>query len=135
MSKSSRFVFAACLVAAAFASAPAWAQGVVTIYSADGLRDGNPNWYDTEFKAFTKATAIKVQYVEVGSGVVVERVNKERTNPQADVLVTLPPFIQKAKADGVLQAFKPAAAAYIPAGQKAKGGTHYSMVNNYFNFI
>ncbi len=128
-------VAAGCAVAALGAGAASAQSKVVTIYSADGLRDGKPNWYDTEFKAFTKETGIKVQYVEGGSGVVVERVNKEKSNPQADVLVTLPPFIQKAKADGVLQAFVPDGADQIGAGDKDKDGTYYSLVNNYFNFI
>src|SRR6201993_2278701 len=86
----------------------AYAEDVVTIYSADGLHDGSPNWYQTQFDAFTKKTGIKVQYVEAGSGGVVERVAKEASNPQADVLVTLPPFIMKAGADGLLQAYTPA---------------------------
>ena len=30
---------------------PALADQVVTIYSADGLHDGNPNWYKTQFDA------------------------------------------------------------------------------------
>ncbi|HXQ41814.1 MAG TPA: hypothetical protein VN821_11135, partial [Candidatus Udaeobacter sp.] len=60
--------------AAVIAAGPALADDVVTIYSADGLHDGTPNWYQTEFDAFTKATGIKVQYVEAGSGGVVERV-------------------------------------------------------------
>ncbi len=111
------------------------ASGVVTIYSADGLRDGSPNWYDTEFKAFTAATGIEVQYIEAGSGVIVNRVERERTNPQADVLVTLPPFIQKAAADGLLQAYKPADASTIPAALKDADSRWYAMVNNYFSFI
>ena len=88
--------------AAVIAAGPVLADDVVTIYSADGLHDGTPNWYQTEFDAFTKATGIKVQYVEAGSGGVVERVEKEKSNTQADVLVTLPPFIMKAAADGPL---------------------------------
>ena len=84
------------------------AEGSVTIYGADGLHDGKGSWVQTQFDAFTKATGIKVQYVEGGSGGVVERVDKEKSNPQADVLVTLPPFIQKAAADGLLQPYKPA---------------------------
>ena len=92
------------------------ASDVVTIYSADGLHDGKPSWYETEFDAFTKATGIKVQYVEAGSGGVVERVAKEKSNPQADVLVTLPPFIQRAAADGLLQAYTPAGADQIDGG-------------------
>ena len=101
----------ALLVSAAALATPAWAASdVVTIYSADGLHDGKGSWFETQFDAFTKATGIKVQYVEAGSGGVVERVAKEKSNPQADVLVTLPPFIQRAEAEGLLQKFTPAAA-------------------------
>ena len=75
---------------ASMAAVPAWAgAGVVTVYSADGLHDGKGSWYETEFAEFTKETGIKVQYVEGGSGGVVERLTKEKSNPQADVLVTL----------------------------------------------
>ncbi len=124
----------ACCIAALFA-APAFAEDVVTVYSADGLHDGTPNWYQTQFDAFEKATGIKVQYVEGGSGVVVERVAKEASNPQADLLVTLPPFIQKAAASGLLEATTPAGADQIPAGSKDAGGMYYALVNNYMNFI
>ncbi|MEJ1977098.1 MAG: 2-aminoethylphosphonate ABC transporter substrate-binding protein [Acetobacteraceae bacterium] len=96
---------------------------------------GTPNWYQTQFDAFTKATGIKVQYVEGGSGVVVDRIEKERANPQADLLVTLPPFIQKAAADGDLVAYTPAGANEIPAASKDPKGTYYALVNNYMNFI
>ncbi len=110
-------------------------RGVVTIYAADGLHDGKPNWAQTQFDEFTKKTGIKVQYVEAGSGGVVERVNKESTNPQADVLVTLPPFIMKAAADGLLQPYTPAGADHIDAAQKDKGGLYVALCNNYMNFI
>src|SRR5262249_28125472 len=113
----------------------AFAQETVTIYSADGLHDGSPNWYQTQFDAFTKATGIKVQYVEGGSGGVVGRLAKEKTNPQADVLVTLPPFIQKAAADGLLQPFTPAAADQIAAGSKDPGGHYVALIYNYLSFI
>ena len=66
-----------------------------------------------------------------GSGGVVERVAKEKSNPQADVLVTLPPFIQRAEADGLLQPFKPAAADEIDGGD----GSYQPLVNNFQNFI
>src|SRR6201995_6195363 len=93
----------AVLLAATALATPAFAaSNVVTIYAADGLHDGKGSWFESEFDAFTKATSIKVQYVEGGSGGVVERVAKEKSNPQADLLVTLPPFIQKAAADGLL---------------------------------
>jgi len=120
---------------AALGTGAAYAEDVVTVYSADGLHDGSPNWYQTEFDAFTKATGIKVQYVEGGSGVVVERIAKEKSNPQADVLVTLPPFIQKAAADGLLQPFTPAGADHILASEKDPNGTYYALVDNYTSFI
>jgi 2-aminoethylphosphonate transport system substrate-binding protein len=134
MKRATWLVAAGCLLAA-LSAAPAWSEEVVTIYSADGLHDGSPNWYQTEFDAFTKATGIKVQYVEAGSGGVVQRIAKEQSNPQADVLVTLPPFIQKAKADGLLQASKPSADSQIAAGDKDPEGYYYALVNNYMNFI
>src|SRR5215468_6546438 len=130
-----RYVMFAAGLAAMLAAGSAFAQDVVTIYSADGLHDGSPNWYQTQFDAFTKATGIKVQYVEGGSGVVVDRVAKEKSNPQADVLVTLPPFIQKAAADGLLQPFTPAGADQILASEKDPKGTYYALVDNYTSFI
>src|SRR5215470_11966753 len=119
--KTKSLLLAASLLAVLGAGA-ARADDVVTIYSADGLHDGSPNWYQTQFDAFTKATGIAVQYVEGGSGGVVERIAKEKSNPQADVLVTLPPFIQRAAANGLLEAYKSPEAKEIPAADKdAKG--------------
>ena len=124
-------LLAAALVSAAFGS-PAFAQsGVVTVYSADGLHDGKGSWYETEFDAFTKATGIKVQYIEGGSGGVVERVAKEKSNPQADILVTLPPFIQRAEVEGLLQKFKPEADSAIDGATDE----FTPLVNNYMDFI
>ncbi|HMG51379.1 MAG TPA: 2-aminoethylphosphonate ABC transporter substrate-binding protein [Inquilinus sp.] len=114
---------------------PAMAADVVTIYSADGLHDGTPSWYGEQFDAFTKATGIKVQYIEAGSGVVVDRIAKEKANPQADVLVTLPPFIQNAAASGLLEPYAPAAAAAIPAAEKGPKDQYLPLVNNYLSFI
>jgi len=130
-----RRTLAAACMAVALTGGSAWAQGVVTIYSADGLRDGSPNWFQTQFDAFTKATGIKVQYVEGGSAGVMERVAKEKSNPQADVLVTLPPFMQKAAADGLLQPYTPAGADQIAARDKDPQGRYVAMVNDYPNFI
>jgi 2-aminoethylphosphonate transport system substrate-binding protein len=120
---------------AALAAGAALAQGVVTIYAADGLRDGKPNWFDTQFDAFTKETGIKVQYIESGSGEVVNRVAREKTNTQADVIVTLPPFMQKAAADGLVEGYQTAAASAIPADTRDPQGRFYPMINNYFCFI
>ena len=125
----------AALGAALLSFGAARAEEVVTIYSADGLKDGDVSWYGTQFDAFTKATGIKVQYIEGGSGVVVQRIEKEQSNPQADVLVTLPPFIQKAVSDGLLQPYTPKGADKIPAGSKDTAGNYFALVNNYANFI
>lgn len=108
---------------------------VVTVYSADGLHDGTPSWYQTEFDAFTKATGIKVNYIEAGSGEVVSRVQKEKANPQADLLVTLPPFIQGAASDGLLTKYTPQGADKVDASLKDAGGSWYAVVNNYPDFI
>jgi 2-aminoethylphosphonate transport system substrate-binding protein len=102
----------------------------VTMYSADGLGD----WYKTQFAAFTKKTGIKVNYVEAGSSEVVSRVEKERNNPQADVLVTLPPFIQQADKDGMLAKLGTDTGA-ISADDKASDGKWAALVNNYSCFI
>ncbi|MBN0948586.1 extracellular solute-binding protein, partial [Pseudomonas aeruginosa] len=126
--KLSRF---ALLSLFALTSSPVWADGVVTVYSADGLHDGDNSWYQSQFAAFTKATGIKVQYVEGGSGAIVERLAKERTNPQADVLVTVPPFIQRAAKEQLLATFTPQGSAQIPGAND-----RYSpLVNNYLTFI
>src|SRR5579862_8718335 len=120
------------LLVSATLTIPAFAASdIVTIYAADGLHDGKGSWFESEFDAFTKATGVKVQYVEAGSGGVVERVAKEKTNPQADVLVTLPPFMQRAEATGLLQPFKPTAADAIDGGD----GSYQPLVNNFQNFI
>src|SRR5271167_4858431 len=120
------------LLCAVALATPAWAASdVVTIYAADGLHDGKGSWFETQFDAFTKATGVKVQYVEAGSGGVVERVAKEKSNPQADVLVTLPPFIQRAEAQSLLQKYKPDAASEIEGGDDAC----QPMVFNYLRFI
>ncbi len=100
----------ACLLMATFCSTTVFADNVVTVYSADALHDGNNSWYKNQFAAFTKQTGIKVQYVESGSGAIVERLAKERTNPQADVLITVPPFIQRAAKTQLLAKFTPEAA-------------------------
>lgn len=102
----------------------------VTVYSADGLGD----WYKAEFTKFTKSTGIKVNYVEAGSSEVVGRVEKERNNPQDDVLVTLPPFIQQADKDGMLAPLG-TDTGEIAATDKASDGTWAALVNNYSCFI
>ncbi|MGV9934990.1 2-aminoethylphosphonate ABC transporter substrate-binding protein [Streptomyces olivaceoviridis] len=108
----------------------------VTVYSADGLKGENGDgWYDQVFEDFEKQTGIKVRYVEGGSGEMVQRAVRERGNPQADVLVTLPPFIQQAAGRGLLQTYAPAGADQVAGADKAPDGTWTSVVNNYFGFV
>ncbi len=100
----------------------------VTVYSADGLAD----WYKTRFDAFTAKTGIKVQTVEAGSGEVVSRLAKEKSNPQADVVVTLPPFIQKASKDGLLQKYAVPGSEHVTS---VKADDYVAVANNYLCFI
>ena len=103
---------------------------VVTVYSADGLTE----WYKPQFAAFTRQTGIAVDYVEAGSSEIVSRVEKERSNPQADVLITLPPFIQQAGKDGMLAPLGVDTTA-VAAADKAADGTWTALVNNYSCFV
>ncbi|MEU5215792.1 2-aminoethylphosphonate ABC transporter substrate-binding protein [Streptomyces sp. NPDC020807] len=128
-------VLAATLTACGGASA-ASDEKVVTVYSADGLKgEKGDGWYDTVFADFEKETGIKVEYVEGGSGEMVQRALREKTNTQADVLVTLPPFIQQADSKGLLQAYAPRGADQVAGGDKASDGKWTSVVNNYFGFV
>src|SRR6478672_7109805 len=102
----------------------------LTVYSADGLK----NWYDSRFAEFTKDTGINVNVVEAGSAEVVSRVEKEQSNPQADLLVTLPPFIQKANASGLLQP-SGVDTKGIAADQVGPGGNYLPIVDNALSFI
>ncbi|MFE2556944.1 2-aminoethylphosphonate ABC transporter substrate-binding protein [Streptomyces sp. NPDC059352] len=111
-------------------------EKIVTVYSADGLKgEAGDGWYDKVFKDFEKQTGIKVEYVEGGSGEMVQRALREKSNTQADVIVTLPPFIQQADSKGLLQAYEPKGADQVSGADKAGDGKWTSVVNNYFGFI
>ncbi|MFF4169875.1 2-aminoethylphosphonate ABC transporter substrate-binding protein [Streptomyces sp. NPDC001744] len=128
-------VLAASLTACGGSSA-ASDEKVVTVYSADGLKgEAGDGWYDKVFADFEKQTGIKVKYVEGGSGEMVQRALREKSNTQADVLVTLPPFIQQAGSKGLLQAYAPRDADRVDGADKAADGTWTSVVNNYFGFV
>jgi 2-aminoethylphosphonate transport system substrate-binding protein len=111
-------------------------EKAVTVYSADGLKGENGDgWYDKVFKDFTAKTGIKVKYVEGGSGEVVQRAVREKSNTQADVLVTLPPFIQQADGKGLLAKYAPSGADQVSGADKSADGTWTALVNNYFGFV
>ncbi|MEU6985509.1 2-aminoethylphosphonate ABC transporter substrate-binding protein [Streptomyces sp. NPDC046324] len=111
-------------------------EKVVTVYSADGLKgEKGDGWYDKVFADFEKETGIKVKYVEGGSGEMVQRAVREKNNTQADVIVTLPPFIQQADSKGLLQAYTPKGSEQVSGADKADDGKWTSVVNNYFGFV
>ncbi|HCA86081.1 MAG TPA: 2-aminoethylphosphonate ABC transporter substrate-binding protein [Streptomyces sp.] len=111
-------------------------KNVVTVYSADGLKgEKGDGWYDQLFEDFEKKTGIEVKYVEGGSGEMVQRTLREKMNPQADVLVTLPPFIQQADGKGLLKEYRPKGSEKVAAAGKDPGGAWTAVVNNYFGFI
>ncbi|MGX1544082.1 2-aminoethylphosphonate ABC transporter substrate-binding protein [Streptomyces adustus] len=129
-------LLAAPALSACGGSSAASDEKAVTVYSADGLKGENGDgWYDQVFKDFEKQTGIKVKYVEGGSGEMVQRALREKSNPQADVLVTLPPFIQQADGKGLLRKYAPQGADQVDAADKAADGTWTSVVNNYFGFV
>ncbi|MGG2462797.1 2-aminoethylphosphonate ABC transporter substrate-binding protein [Streptomyces sp. RGM 3693] len=108
----------------------------ITVYSADGLKsEQGDGFYDKVFKDFEKQTGIKVNYVESGSGAAVQRLARERANTKADVLVTLPPFIQQADGKGLLDVYRPHGSEQVAAADKDPNGKWVSVVNNYFCFI
>ncbi|MFD0368735.1 2-aminoethylphosphonate ABC transporter substrate-binding protein [Streptomyces sp. NPDC059071] len=117
-------------------SSAASEEKVVTVYSADGLKgEAGDGWYDKVFKDFEKQTGIKVKYVEGGSGEMVQRAAREKSNTQADVIVTLPPFIQQADSKGLLQAYTPQGADMVSGADKADNGKWIAVVNNFFGFV
>lgn len=123
-------------LAACGGSSSAADEKVVTVYSADGLKGENGDgWYDKVFEDFEKETGIEVEYVEGGSGEMVQRAVREKSNTQADVIVTLPPFIQQADSKGLLAAYEPAGADQVDGADKASDGKWTSVVNNYFGFV
>ena len=118
------------LVAGCGGSGPLGRGGTVTVYSADGLGA----WYFSQFYKFTQLTGITVNLVEAGSGDVVSRAEKEQSNPQADLLVTLPPFIQKAEQSGLLQSAGVDTSGIDP-GLIDPGGLFVPIVENALSFI
>ena len=131
------------LLAAGCGGAPKQGQRpTLTVYSATGLA----LWYKAQFDKFTKETGVDVNLFEGGSGEVVSRINSgavwDRLNrlngdeavPPADLLVTLPPFIQKAERAGLLQAGG-ADTTGIAAELVGPGGVYVPIVKTALCFI
>src|SRR5579864_4112181 len=127
-----RKLLPALVAAAAFGGAalPAHAADAVVLYTADGLE----NLYKDVLPAFEKKEGVKVNIVTAGSGEVVNRATIEKDAPKADVIVTLPPFIQQAQQGGLLQPYQSVNYKNVPAIAKAQDGAWATFVNNYFSF-
>jgi 2-aminoethylphosphonate transport system substrate-binding protein len=105
--------------------------GTIVLYTADGLE----SYYQTVIPVFEKEYGAKVEMVTNGSGAVVNRLILEKDHPQADVIVTLPPFVQQAESDGVLAPFITSANSEIPAISKDPNHEWESFIDNYFEFV
>lgn len=106
------------------------AAGTVTLYSSDGLED----LYKAVLPDFEKQEGVKVNLFVAGNGEVLSRLSEEKAQPKADVVVSLPPFVQQAEQDGLLQAYASANYDKIPASAKSPDNVWATFVNNYFSF-
>jgi len=120
-----------CLVSLAAVWSPGSQAKDVVMYTADGLE----SFYQQIMPAFERETGMRVVRVTGGSGAVVNRLEIQRDQPKADVLVTLPPFMQQAVAKGLLVNYVSSQDSAIPMSNKGKDGAYYSFMNNYFSFI
>lgn len=115
---------------AAAAGNPAKSLGTITLYTSDGLEA----YYKSVLPAFEKASGAKVVMVTDGSGAVVNRLKIEKSSPKADVVVTMPPFVQQAAQDGLLQSFQSTAWNAIPSARKDSNAYWETFIDNYINF-
>ncbi len=73
--------------------------------------------------------------MEGGSGEMVQRLLREKSNTKADLVVTLPPFIQSAASQGLLENYRPAGSEKVADGDKDPSGAWTSVVKNYLCFV
>ncbi|MCL6444140.1 MAG: 2-aminoethylphosphonate ABC transporter substrate-binding protein [Alicyclobacillus sp.] len=104
--------------------------GTVTLYTSDGLED----YYKSVLPAFERKYGAQVNIVTDGSGAVVNRLKLEKNSPKADVIVTMPPFIQQAEESGLLQKYTSSEDAAIPSSRKDRNGEWYYLIDNYINW-
>lgn len=116
-------------------AADADAHETVTLYSVNGLHDGNTDWLGDVLPRFTAETGIRVQYVEDHSRDTVDRLSKERSETRADVVITLPPFIHMAAEEGLLDSYKPSAADCLSPRDKHPDGQYCVLIRDYPNLI
>ncbi len=101
----------------------------VTLYEATGAEP----WFNAEISGFEKKYHVHVNVVDTGSGTLTSRAIDEKANPEADVLVALPPFIEEAAQDGILAPTHFADEKH--ASPTTGKGYWYALINNYENFI
>jgi iron(III) transport system substrate-binding protein len=95
---------------------------VLTVYSPHGK--DLLAYYEAEFE---KAHPdVDVQWVDMGSQDIIDRLRSERANPQADVWFGAPEEIfERAGREGLLEAYKPTWAAAVPEEGKGKDDLWY----------
>lgn len=108
----------------------AHAAGSLTLYSVDGLEE----LYKAVLPDFEKQEDLKVNLVITSSADVVKRATEEKAAPKADIIVTLPPFIQQAQRDGLLRPYASPNYQALPAISKAPDNSWATFVGNYFTF-
>ncbi len=105
------------LVAVASACSGGDGREVLIVYSPHG--SDMLSHFEARFEA--RNPTVDVQYIDMGSQEVLDRVRSERANPQADVWWGAPSEIFSAAADdGLLEAYRPSWADALPAD--AQGG-------------
>lgn len=80
--------------------------------------------FEQRFEALNPT--VDVQWLDMGSQEVLDRVRSERANPQADVWWGAPaPMFETAEAEGLLDTFEPSWAGGVPADARSAGGYWY----------
>ncbi|RJQ82331.1 2-aminoethylphosphonate ABC transporter substrate-binding protein [Pseudonocardiaceae bacterium YIM PH 21723] len=104
----------------------------VTVYTADGLGE----WYTAKFAEFERKTGIKVAPpVKAGSGEIVDRLQRERSAPTADVLITLPPFVQRAAESDLLAEYSVPGREFVPEGLRDPRQRFTAVLDNFFCLV
>lgn len=107
----------------------------VSLYSVNGLSGGSTDWLGAVLPAFTSQTGIEVRYVEDHSRNIVELMRNASADTGADVIITLPPFMQMAAGEGLLQPFVPSAAQALRPSDRGPDGLYHLLVRDYPNLI
>jgi iron(III) transport system substrate-binding protein len=109
---------------AAIASACSDGRTVLTVYSPHGK--DLLEYYEREFEALHPD--VDVQWMDMGSQEILDRVRAERANPQADLWFGAPAEgFSKAARDGLLEPYRPTWAELVPADARDEQDRWYGM--------